>query len=356
MALMVMDWDFRLLAELSLPESYQITRSYFDLGSFEVRMSDRAPGAEALQKDAVVFFSDAPHKAAILEKITRKGGKLTATGKLLKGIAARRICVPPTTDDGHFGWDRFQGSAEAAYHHYASRHLYAPEDAKRKIPRLAGALNQNRGMVLPWQARFLELHTLFHDIGETTEIGWDILPDFQAKVYRFQVKVGRDLTKGTGKAVIAEQHHNAADISFSLDATAAKTTAYVGGAGEDENRLIVGEGHEAQGILRRETWVDAGSILETDMLRLAGRNKLDSAQEKETLTADLIDTGLCRYERDYDVGDKVILKGDGALSETRLLEVRESYEGGGRKLQATFGMAPVSFDLEMTRIKNPMIR
>ncbi len=356
MALMVMDWDFRLTAELAIPKNYQITRSYYGLGSFEVRTSEKAPGAAALVKDRVVFFSDAPHKAAILEKVTQKKGEITASGRLLKGIAARRLCVPPVTDDGHFGWSRFIGSAEAAYHHYAAANLYAPEDEKRKIPRLVAAENLDRGPVLPWQSRFGDLHALFADIGETTEVGWEVYADFQAKQFVFTACVGRDLTQGLGQSVVAEYNRNAGDISFAFDATAAKTTAYVGGSGEDENRLIVSVGNEATGLSRREAWVDAGSIAEMDMLRLAGRNRLDTAEEKETLTADLLDQGLCRYGRDFDIGDKIILDGGFASSQVRLLEVQEAYSDGKRTLRGTFGAAPVSFLADIMGLKNQTVR
>ncbi len=342
MALMLMDKDFNLLAELPGYESLQLTRSYYGMGAFEVRMHPKSSGAEQLDPGRVLFFSEATHKAMVIEKIVWKSGQVSASGKTLKGLAARKICVPPALDDGHFGWDRFTGSAEAAYHHYAAANLYAPEDASRKVARLVGGDNANRGIVLPWQSRFGNLETLLSDIGETTEMGWDIVPDFSAKQYIFTAWEGRDLSQGTGRVIMSERNGNANDVTYTLDLTTAKTTAYVGGAGEDENRLIRCHGYEATGWDRRECWVDAGSISDTDMLAVAAESKLDDVEPKESLAAEIIDTGLCRYERDYDVGDKVLLAGAGRMAAVRLLEMRESYDGSGRKLQATFGAAPVT--------------
>jgi len=353
---MLMDWDFNLLAELPDFSSLQITRSYYGLGGFEARIHPRAAGAEKLEPGRVLFLSDALHKAMLIDKIAVKGDQKTASGKLVKGIASRRICVPPALDDGFFGWDRFIGSAEDAYHHYAAANLYDPEDGKRKVERLIAGENLDRGMVLPWQSRFGNLEALFLDIGAVTEIGWDILPDFAAKRYVFSALAGRDLTVGPGRVIISEKNHNANDVSYTLDYTASKTTAYVGGAGEDENRLILAEGHEAIGLDRREAWTDAGSIFETEMLRIAGRKKLETAEEKESLTAELLDNGLCQYEKDYDVGDKILLIGENMQAETRLLEMRESYDSGARKLEAVFGSHPVTAAQALRDAIWPVIR
>ncbi len=356
MALMVMDWDFHLRGELAQWTSLQLTRSYWGLGSFELRIPERAPGAAALALGRVIFFSQALHKAMVVEKLTQQRGQVVASGKPLKGIAARRICVPPTEDDGHFGWDRFTGSAEAAYHHYAAANLYAPQDPQRTVERLVAGENLDRGLDLPWQARFTDLAALLASIGEATELGWDIVPDFDLKAYVFQAVAGRDLTQGGGAVALSERNRNAGDVTVTWDAGAAKTTAYVGGAGEDENRLIYAQGQEASGVDRRETWVDAGSVADTDMLRAAARQKLDAAQEKELLTAEVMDSGLCRYERDYDLGDKIILQAMGLQTQTRLLEMRESYEGGQRKLSATFGAAPITYAGAIAQIQNATVR
>ena len=337
-----MDWDFGRLGEIPHFTSLQLTRSYYGLGSFTMQLHSRSAGAKELLPGRVAFLSDAPHKAVLIDKIVSKDGKITASGKPIKGIAARKLCVPPTMDDGHFGWDRFIGSAEAAYHHYAAANLYDPEDAKRKIPRLIAAQNRDRGIVLPWQSRFGTLDALLGDIGKVTGMGWDIVPDFANKQYIFTAWEGRDLTGGAGKVILSEGNRNTGRIGYTHDTSAQKNTAYVGGAGEDENRLIISEGNENAGLDRRETWVDAGSVYEMDMLKTAARKQLEAATEKKTFSCPLLDKGLCRYERDYDVGDLLIVSGDGVRAHSRLLEVRESYENGSRKLDASFGDEPVT--------------
>ena len=356
MAVHLMTWDFDLQAEFPHFVSLQLTRSYYGLGSFTLQVAQQARGADQLAIGRVIFLSNALHKAMLIEKVVTKDGKITASGKPLKGMAARRLCVPPTIDDGYFGWDRYIGSAEAAYHHYAAANLYNPEDEKRKVPRLVGGPNQDRGVSLPWQSRFGNLDALFADIGAVTGIGWDIVPDFGGRAYIFQAVEGRDLSTGPQKVVLSEGNRNANKVALTVDTTAQRTTAYVGGSGEDENRLILSEGNALEGLERREVWVDAGSIFATEMLALAGQKRLETAGEKRTLNAEILDSGLCRYERDYDVGDIVNLSGAGGHAATRLLEMRETYEAGGRKLDAIFGDEPITITSALRGVTPSAVR
>ena len=58
--------------------------------------------------------------------------------------------------------------------------------------------------------------------------------------------------------------------------------------------------------------------------------------------AELLDSGLCRYGRDYDLGDVVTVVADDRQRNARLTAVEETYEDGKRTLKATFGEGPVT--------------
>lgn len=250
----------------------------------------------------------------------------------------------------NFGWDRYTGPAEDAYLHFARNNLIAPEDPKRAIPGLYAGESLHRGLSLPWQARFGKLADLFEDIGEATGMGWDILPDYEAKGWRFTVLQGRNLgapaydgTVPEGPvAVISEEMGNAKTITRKQRTSGMSSTVYVGGAGEDENRLVLSVGGEAQGLGRREIWAEAGGVDDTAMLRLYGENKLASAAATDTLDADVIDQGACRYGVDFELGDIVGVAGAGAQMNARITEVTQTFEAGGRTLKLTFGDAPVT--------------
>lgn len=246
----------------------------------------------------------------------------------------------------NFGWDRFMGGAEDAYLHFAANNLTAAEDEKRIIPELTlgGPFGGGdaSGVTLPWQARFDKLEALFESIGEATGVGWDIRPDLANGGLLFGAWAGRDLSEGGTVALLSENMGNVTNVVQKEAHSGSATTVYVGGAGEDENRFVLNVGGAAQGLVRRETWAEAGSIDDADMLSMYGQNKLDAAAPKRTLTAELVDSGACRYGRDYDVGDRVIVRGPYGEMATRVTSVTETYERGVRTLSAVFGDAPVS--------------
>lgn len=419
--LLIMDSAFNLQGELALFSSLQLERSFWGVGDFTLTTAPGVPGSEALVPGNIIFPAGEERKMMLIENIKENADTLTVTGPMLKGIAKRRVVVPPLslpttlwhytggawteitdsadiqaametediyqsyeqpgnpaegmwwldmaelaavynwdakTQDGqvwldlgeaqlrqkyqNFGWDRYIGPAESAYKHFAANNLTSPEDAKRKIPRLVCAADQGRGDTLPWQGRFDKLTDLFEDIGEATGMGWDILPDMAAKQFVFDAVVGRDYSTGGKVIVISREMGNASDVERTDTITGTYTTCYVGGAGEDENRMILACGTEPTGLERREMWAQAGSVDDAEQLRMYGNNKISSSSEKHTLTADVLDSGACRYERDWDVGDKVIVQGAGASMAARIISVTEVHEGGQRSIKATFGSAPVT--------------
>ena len=339
--LQLMNFGFEKLGEIAQYESLQLTRSYCGTGSLSLTIDPRAKNAELLVPDVIVFFGDEPEKAFLTEDISSyTRTKLTVKGCMLKGLAKRRVCVPPAAGERpyqDFGWDRFTGSAEAAYLHFAENNLISPDNAVRAIPNLVLAANLDRGDVLPWQARFDRLDTVFQSIGDTTEMGWDIVPDISAKQFIFHAWAGQDRTQGDTLCLISEGNGNAADITCKQTNSGSASTVYAGGAGEDENRFILSVGGAAHGVSRRELWSEAGSLEEPDLLTLYAQNKLTDSQPKVTLSAGLIDSGACRYGRDYDVGDRVLVSGRGAYMAARIAEITETYENGVRTLKARSG-------------------
>ena len=352
-SLQMMDAAFENLGELAQYESVQMTRSYYGIGGTSITVDPRARNASVLVPGVIVFFSDTPDNAYLIEDISSHARtKMTVKGCMLKGLAKRRICVPPLDAGARpyqdFGWDRFTGSAEGAYLHFADGNLVSPDDSARALPGLVLADNLDRGVVLPWQARFDRLDTLFQTLGETTEIGWDIRLDLTNKQFIFQAWAGQDRTQGNNLCLISEENGNAADVTYKAIHSGSATTAYVGGTGEDEERFILSEGGGIQGLARRELWSEAGSLGDPALLTLYVQNKLTDNQSKITLTATLIDSGACRYRRDYDVGDKVLLSGRGYNTGVRITEITETHENGYRTLSATFGNAPVNLGKLLT--------
>lgn len=243
----------------------------------------------------------------------------------------------------NFGWDSYIGPAESAVKHFVRNNLTAPEDTKRVMPGWTMTDDLGRGLSLPWRARFDRLDEFLRTIGEATGVGYDLTPDFKNKIFRLDVLIGRDFSQGANQVVVSTDMGNAEMVTFQQTRTNTYTTAYAGGAGEDEERLILAIGSDQAGELRREMWVDAGSVDDADDLTLNAQNKLNDAAPAETLTAKVIDTGACRYERDWNVGDVVWVRRRGAFKASRILSVMESYERDKpRQLDVVFGAGKIT--------------
>ncbi len=425
--LMVADESLRLVAQVPLYQSLQMERRFFGVGDFSLTLSPAAPGAGELLPGRIIWPQGESDKAMLVEDITRTRDVLTVTGCQLKGLARRRLTIPPlalpsalwqytslgwreVTDAaekrqalqaGHirqgyerpaalaegeywldltaqaavydwgssagvgavwaaqdtalardkyrdFGWDRFTAPAESVLLHYAALNLVQPEEPARAIPGLRLAADEQRGDTLAWQARFERLDGVLEAIGEKSGIGWDIVPDLAGGGMVLTACAGRDRSMGIGKAVLSLRAGNVEQMEEKQIASGAASAIYVGGAGEDENRLVLCEGGGV-GLSRRESWADAGSVDDPSLLRLFGQQRLTALSGKHVLTAHLLDTGLCRYERDYALGDTVLLTAYGVQAAARLIAITELHESGRRRLSAVFGQAPVTVAAALAR-------
>lgn len=255
----------------------------------------------------------------------------------------------------NFGYDRITADAETAILHYIANNVTAPEDALRKMENAALAENGHRGKKFPWQARFDKLADVLQRISEATGIGWTAEPDIESGKIIFRCYEGKDLTDaGSGRVVtISIEMNNAGDVKYREQSSMAANVAYVGGAGEDENRMILAippaGGSLVAGLERSEVWSEAGSTDDPAIARLAGEKRLAETGVKQTVTADVLDSGALCYGRDWDVGDIVLVELKGARRvvrmEARVNAVTETIETDrARHLSVVFGDAPVSIN------------
>ena len=95
---MVMDFDFTLLGEVPAPKSFMVRREFRGVGSFKLTVQRDAGGL--LARDRVIYRPDRPEQGWIIHRVSRSGGTLTVDGTPLKGLAKRRICLPPLITGG----------------------------------------------------------------------------------------------------------------------------------------------------------------------------------------------------------------------------------------------------------------
>ncbi len=303
-------------------------------------------------------FPDAPTEGMVFVDMTNLATvydweSKTQTGETWLDLGVARL----RSKYKNFGWDRYIGPAESALKHYIQNNMTAPEDEKRIMPGWIISDDQGRGLTLPWQARFDNLGDMLAKIGSGTGMGWDVTPDFANKRFVLDILKGQDLSQGIRRVVISTDMGNAENVILQKTMQNTYTTAYAGGAGEDEERLILTVGNELSGASRREMWADAGSVDDPEMITLNGQNKLTDAAPATTLKAQVIDSGACRYERDWNVGDIVIVRRRGAQTAARVLSVTEVYEQDSpRRLDVVFGDSKVTLLTVIKRLQEQVAR
>jgi len=367
-ALRILTPDFTPLGEIGGYTSFVLTRRHYGVGEFELHLPASAPGAADIGVDTLLTPVGAPEKTVIVESLTYEEGKATLAlrGCTLDGLAKRRLAVPPSPDDS-FGWDRVVGDAETVFKHFAGNNLTGPADAKRRIPRLALAENLRRGMQnVAWQARFETLDALLKGLAEFTDMGWHIVPDLEGKRMVFDVAPGRDLTVGnmggSTHAIISLDMGNAGEMKVVTDGASLRNVAYVGGQGEDEQRLILAafphdDSPGDAGLGRREVWVEGGNLELPQEIRAAGRRKLSQTEAKSTIQGAVLQHGAFQYGRDFDLGDRVTLMTRMGRMDARVIEVRETYARDRPvQLDVTFGDAPLTLASVVCGMQNTIVR
>lgn len=356
--LRVMTPDFELQGEITRYTSLRITRSFFGTGDFVLHLPGTARSMEQITRGSRLFAPSSPKKMMIVEDLEYKeeAQDWTIKGPLLDGLVKWRICVPPQImGEDHFGWDRPpREDAESLFHHFINNNLVQPEDEKRAIPRLVLAENQHRGKTnVYWQGRFDPMDQLMEELGEYTDMGWDIQPDFEHKQYVFDVHPGRDLSVGNGGAthvIVSLRMGNASGMTHTITSSSLRNLAYVGGKGEDEERLILTVGGIFTGLDRREIWVDGGSVEEYPEIEMLGERKLTDNAEKVCIKGSVQSSGVFRFGRDWDVGDIVTLQMETGAVNARIIEVTEAYESGRPvRVDIVAGDSPVTLADAMNR-------
>ena len=353
------------LGEVDAYTSCVLERSWQGVGDCQIVMDTRCAGAELLQVGRIITVGNAWHKAAILtaERLdgARGSHRRTLTGVELKGIARLRITVPPTAqeDPDALGYDRVIGAGEEVLRHYAEKHMVNPTSEYRKIPllELEPAADPPRGKETPWQTRYENLQDVLTDIAEYCDIGWNVAMDYPRRRWLLTVSEGRDLTVGRDGAetfvAFEEDFRNLTTSSYTYDRGGYTNALYLGGAGEDENRLVivryVDEEHNVleeplSGLARAEEMIDVGNVELPDEAEYEGLHKYVSGfSPLRTLTAQISPAGPFVYEADWDLGDKVTVQvrdaavGLSVRMDARILTIEETYERGGQSLRVTFG-------------------
>lgn len=170
--------------------------------------------------------------------------------------------------------------------------------------------------------------------------------------------VDRSRDSSTNEPIIfSTEFDNLISTNYTLDTSAYKTTALIGGEGEGTERKCAFSYAWKQGLDRRETFVDASSISSTykegeeektytveeyrKMLEAQGRQTIAELQKAETFDGEIdLTNSNYVYLVDYNLGDLITVedKDMGKYINARIVTVTEVQDDNGYKIDIDYGI------------------
>lgn len=370
-----------LLHETDKYISLRIVPKFYEIGEFELHVSQYIDGAEYFQKGNVIIPNKRGDKAMLIrhrEIALDESGKASEnwkiTGVTLDGLLDQRITVPPSDT----GYDRKKGNAETVMKHYVYNHFVNPTDSTRRIDHIEIAPNLNRGIEISWESRYKNVADEIVSISKQANLGFVIYADMTLKKWIFDVVEPRNLTKdnpgGLPPVFFSPDFQTIKNQLFVDSDLNLKNVGYVGGQGEGTERKVVKVG-QGVGLQRKETFIDARDVGNPEdeeeltdeemeeLLIQRGEEKMREFLTNFYLEAQILTPTIndhsgrfalrspFEYEVDFRLGDvvEVFNKNWNITMDAPITEFTEIYEASGFLLEATFGEAQPTL---ITKIKN----
>lgn len=252
------------------------------------------------------------------------------------------------------------GNIEAAMRNLVARTAISPTDSDRRIEHLRLGKENGISGNLNIQATGDNLSEKLYDIGNTQGISHRVGYDYLTNDLIFEVWQGkdrRDSQEVNSWAVFSNSFYNIRSVVYNRNSSSYKNFAYVAGAGEGADRVIVTVDLREPGEERKELYVDARDLQQEDgngntipltvykeHLRQRGREKLAEYRKVEIISSEVDPNANLVYKKDFDLGDycTYINTKVNIVTDKRITEIMETYEGGAMELSVAFGTDEVS--------------
>lgn len=363
MELLLLDKDFQVCGLIDDFSSLVWNRKYYECGSFNLQV-----GIKYWEqfKNAVYVYSKDFQETGILEtlnyKTTTQGIDIQMSGRFLESKLSQRVIN--TTQ-------KFKNmTTEDIIRSLVS--TFCINSGSRTIPNLVLGERKGLGKTRTIQMTGDNLLDKIYELCKEDELSIHLKYDFENNQMVFEIWQGlnRSDTQNTNTwAIFSRNFENILEDEYCTDETKYCNFAYVAGeveeqTGEDsegspittKRRIDTTVNRIKQGEERKELYVDARDIQseitddegnstkipETEyleMLKERGIEKLNECNRVETSSFNINTNSNLEYQKDFDLGDKVIYINDdlGFNIENRIVGVTESYENGNKTLDITFG-------------------
>lgn len=267
------------------------------------------------------------------EEVNEKGITYTFSGVELKGLASKRIIMPP------------DGSAYLTYTNqspeYVMANLIASQlinsSAERKFNGSIADFTEGTDKIT-FNGRFDALDEVLSNLAETYAIGWyaDITVDGNI-VWHIYHGINRSIEQSDNNKFILSYDYDTLQTSNLQTTKTIPNTAVVGGQGEGVDRSIamVGGG---SGLNRGEIFVDARDVENAAELPQRGQEKLAEYGDNTIFEITLSPLLINQYRKTFDLGDIGTIQTAAFAADCVLSEITEVYEGGALlRIDTVFG-------------------
>ncbi len=360
MRLLVLDENFEILGDASMFQTLIWTRRYKSLGMYELHVTkDKFP---LINSGKYLYRNDADELGIIEEphySIDDKGTREI----YCKGYFAEKILEDRVLNRTF----RMSGNLEDSFRSMVTEYAIFPAESERKIVNLRLGDLSGLSQTVDCQRTGSSVSEALYDVGNSYDVSHRIRYVFQSDELLFEVWKGKDRRDSQTEnswAVFSDSFCNIRNTAYNRNSTEYKNFAYIAGAGEGTDRVIVTVDLRVEGEELRELYVDARDLAQDDgegnvtpmekyqeQLKQRGREKLAEHRLVETVSGGVDPNANLMYRRDFDLGDLCTYVNTeiGVVTEKRITEITETYEGGRQTLDIVFGDDEVSTIKQLIR-------
>lgn len=336
-SLFFFDKELNMLGIVDYFISLRWRRKYFEAGEFEIVLPVNDYMKQFISTDVIVMRNNYT-EAGIIETIEYSDNgtneEVTISGRFLSALLSRRIVRSKI----NFSGNTIEGMNTIVNAMTPLTTQWETETVTMSSPHI------------DFQVTYKNVYEYLCKLAEYSNIGIRIVPNVDSKVFMFEVWKGVDRTSEQNE----NEEYSFSDDNYNIEqgklVMSEKTKAsyvLVGGAGEDNNRVLVEVNDGATGFDRYEIFSDQKSLSNKDLSDSAYRAKLQSVGEGKLSdgTFQLEVTALVQqdYKIKWNLGDIVNIKKEkwGVYTTYRIIEVEETIEDGKKTIYPTFG-SPLS--------------
>lgn len=336
-SLFFFDKELNLLGIVDYFISLRWRRKYFEAGEFEIVLPVNDYMMQFIDTDVIVMRNNYT-EAGIIETIEFSDNgtneEVTISGRFLSSLLSRRIVKSKI----NFSGNTIEGMNTIVNAMTPLTTQWETETVTMSSPHI------------DFQCTYKNVYEYLCKLAEYSNIGFRIVPNVDSKVYMFEVWKGVDRTSEQNENEqysFSDDNYNIQQGSLVISKKTKATNVLVGGAGEDNDRILVTVDDGSTGFDRYEIFSDQKSLSKENLsdndyrskLRSVGKGKLSDGTFKLEVTA-LVQQD---YKTKWDLGDIVNIKKDkwDVYTTYRIIEIEETIEDGKKTIYPTFG-SPLS--------------